>query len=202
MFLTEEELLALLILLGALCAFTLNGLLEIYGQFLLHFLKLQEFACDEIRDLVKTCKNLQESSKTNLTEITAQANKLASKHRIKFELQGKEAVSKIVYLLEEIKNSDIKPFQVDRLDTVLGGTANLKKVITEIAKRAELRLCCSAGEFYCYVEYLCAYVIDELYKLKLGYKRELRAAESNPSFRRRVFEREPGIVGGKRKFFK
>lgn len=173
-----EELLSFLTMVGAIhaFAFTLGGLLNIDGQILIHPLKLQEFECDEISDLLNACIGLKESSDQIPADIRAQADKIASKHRVKFQCQRNEAISKILSIFgcSDIVDihiggnrifSDINTYQTDRLATVLGSTAKFdKNIITGIVIWAEYRLCSSPREFCCYVEYFCAYVKDEIKK--------------------------------------
>lgn len=99
--------------------------------------------------------------------------------------------------------SDMNTYQSDRLAAVLGGTANYEKnFIDGIISWAELRLCSSPREFFCLVEYFCAYVWDKISELEFQYRTALTEALSLPDFRRHEFDRNRGIVGSRRKFFK
>lgn len=69
MFDSEEELVSLLTMVGAVHLFVLNldGLWNIGGQIRIHPLKLREFGCGEISDLINACISLnrRESSDQN-----------------------------------------------------------------------------------------------------------------------------------------
>lgn len=141
-------------------------------------------------------------------------NKICKQHHISFESMRKETLAKLCELYGTAEVNDIKvggrkifstatPHEVDRLRVVLEQTAQNNKEIVDMAtKFAESRGCTTTKDFISFAEYFVADLNDTVKNYELKYENDLNVAKKQPNFNQATFDRNLGIEGKRKQFFR
>lgn len=188
-------------------------MLEVNQNLKVHPLKLLEIPA-ATRDVIFDATTRLANKQLSLDNFHSEMKKICSDHRISFESMRKETMAKLCELYGTSKVSDIKvggrkifttatPHDVDRLRVVLEQTAQNNKEIVDMATTfAESRGCTTTKDFILYAEHFVADLNETVKNYNLRYENDLNAAKAKPNFNQATFDRDYGIVGKRKQFFK